>query len=114
MSTPDLTPKLALGQRVTFTWTLHRTYVPRGQDETGGGWFRKGWVTSSYPGQPTPQPREGILIGVRRLANGKCIAGDYETPTMFRAEEHFTAYLIAFDIRRNPVYCLPEHVEVAE
>lgn len=60
----------------------------------------------------TPQlraVREGVVVGVRSLANGEV---EYlgEEGTVFSSTERFRAYLIAFDLYRKPVLVLPEHI----
>lgn len=93
-----------LGARVEFTYTLHRKFrasAPRS---------RKVWEHEAWPGQDEPEARQGIIVGVRTLANGYLSGGYWEEPTQFEASEHFRAYLVAFDVRRRPVLVRPEHV----
>jgi len=103
-----VTTDYQLGDRVTFTRSLTRRSH---SDETW--WHLRSWTTEGYPGQPEPEPRLGIVIGVRNLANGRVLCG-YEEPTEFHPTEHFRAYLIAYDLRRSPVYVLPEHITPEE
>lgn len=56
------------------------------------------------------EPRAGAFFGWRTLANGTVDLGNYEGPTEFKAVEHFTAFLIAFDVRQKPVYVMPDDV----
>jgi hypothetical protein len=53
--------------------------------------------------------RHGLIIGVRTLSNGT-ITWFSDEPIVFHPEMYFTAYLIAYDLRRNPVYLLPDDV----
>lgn len=54
----------------------------------------------------------GIIVGWRTLANGKVTYGnDWDGSDEFRPTEHFKAYLVAYDMRRKPVYVLPEDLE---
>ncbi|HLP30743.1 MAG TPA: hypothetical protein VK150_05235, partial [Geothrix sp.] len=50
------------------------------------------------------QPRTGILIGFRTLANGTIDLGDYDKPTTFKATEHFKAALVVFNAKTKPVF----------
>lgn len=105
---------VALGQPVAFTWHLTRRTehrpIPGDRYKRTTRW--KVWKTEGYPGQPEPAPRRGIVIGVRRLANGRA---DYEYEVGMTWDpataERFTAYLVAFDMRHNPVLVLPEHLQ---
>lgn len=104
-----------LGQRVTFTCTLRRGTEYRDR-EYGGRTTRerwKVWQWEHYPGQPEPAPRLGILVGIRTLANGR-VDYEYEEGSVFDVvgAERFTAYLIAYDLRRKPVWVLPEHTRI--
>lgn len=107
--------RLTLGQPVAFTWILNRYTEHRPVE---GDRYRrtqrwKVWKVQSYPGMPEPEPITGIVIGVRRLANGRA---DYEHEAGMvwdhRTAERFTAYEVAFDLRRKPVLVLPEHVQI--
>lgn len=103
----------ALGDRVTFTRSLHRTTRDPSHwpEQAGRRANAKVWTTERWLGDISPaEPRPGIVVGKRTLANGLHIWGSYEDPDTFRPIEHFTAYLIAYDLRRSPVYVLPEHI----
>jgi hypothetical protein len=108
---PDLTPPtpagVTLGDRVTFDYSdiLHRQSItpydlkqPMRKDWRKAQWGKRGDV------------RHGFIVGVRTLANGT-LHWNYEEPTRFVADLYFTAYLVAFDLRRKPVYLLPDDVE---
>ena len=96
-----------LGQKVRVTRTLHR-------------WWSEG--LKFWQSQPI-HPGEGIVVGKRTLSNGKLEdVGDYDTllgiklgsRTEYRATEHFTAYIVAYDLRRKHVLVRPEHMEAVQ
>ena len=95
-----------LGQRVTFTHPLYRH--TRGTNYT----VHKTWEPHPYYADAAKQ-RDGIIVGKRSLANGTTQWQDYGDGGMYEfiPNEYFAAYLIAFDLRRKPVYVRPEHVE---
>ena len=92
-----------LGDPVEFSRTLRRR---RGTEPP----FVNRWTPERWHGDTEPLPwKRGLLIGVRRLANGRVLYG-YDEPTVFEPEEYLTAYLVAFHLRRAPVLVLPEHL----
>jgi hypothetical protein len=98
-----------LGQRVSFTHPLQRRY----QFMEGDRYGRKEWVPQTdYKG--VPESGAGIIIGKRTLANGVNHYNGYDEPITFHPKETFTAYLVAFDLRRKPVHVLPEHITALE
>lgn len=101
---------LTLGDSVTFTWHLTRKYESVPQPAYG----RKVWRTELWPGQPEPEPREGIVIGVRTLTNGINEYYGYDQPIQYRPKESVKAYLVAYDMRRKPVLVLPEHLRLRD
>lgn len=98
---------LPFGAPVSFTRHLRRRWVTR------EGKHLKAWVPEASPDETDSAPRAGIVVGVRTLANGT-VRNMYEDGLQFEAVEHFTAYLVAFDLRRKPVLVLPEHVQRTE
>jgi hypothetical protein len=101
---------LKLGQRVKFTRPLHR--VSKHLEGVRG---RYGKVWESVPGYIVkPVQQEGIIVGKRTLANGENGWWEEEVGTIFYPKERFTAFLIAFDMRRKPVFVRPEDIEVLE
>jgi len=90
-----------LGQRVRFTEPLRREFTHDGK--TG----RKVWRVD-----PAIEAIEGVVVGKRTLANGIRHLIGYDEGISFIKEETFTAYLIAYDLRRKPVHVLPEHITV--
>lgn len=109
---PETTPEppaYLLGQPVRFTRHLRRKQ--RHDDVPGRGWVSvKFWATEGWPGQPEPAPRDGLLIGVRWLANGENLYLGYDEGIEFRPTERFEAFVVAHHLRRNPVLVLPEHL----
>lgn len=53
----------------------------------------------------------GVIVGERWLSNGKVKYGGWDDTTQFYPTEHFKAYLVSYDMRRKPVYVLPEDLE---
>lgn len=54
----------------------------------------------------------GVIVGWRTLANGDVEYGNgYDSGTEFYPTEHFKAYLVAYDMRKKPVYVLPKDLE---
>jgi hypothetical protein len=108
---PDLTPPtpagVRLGERVHFDYTdiLRRKEV-RGSAFTNTP-VRKEWGKTEWGKRG--DVRHGLIIGVRTLSNG-VIEWNYEEPIQFYPDLYFTAYLVAFDLRRKPVYLLPDDV----
>jgi hypothetical protein len=109
-----------LGQRVRFTHPITRRSVPirtitvteRLGDMT---WERERSINRAWEPNPFAPEREGLIIGKRTLSNGHHAwesEGYGEGFWLNEPAEHFTAYLIAFDLRRKPVHVLPEHITV--
>lgn len=60
---------------------------------------------------PVPAQHEGVIVGHRTIQNNWVDwigddEGNYAVPT-----KYISAYLVAYDLRKNPVYVLPEHME---
>ena len=82
---------MQLGDRVLCSAVLwRRTEVRSRQND------RKYWDTK------TIEPREGVYIGMRTLANGERWWED-EVGYVFEPKEHFRAALVVFSERENPV-----------
>jgi hypothetical protein len=107
---PDLTPPtptgVKLGEQVHFDYsdilrrqsvTPYDTRQPMRKEWRKTQWGKRGDV------------RHGLIVGVRTLSNG-VIKWNYEEPIQFYPDLHFTAYLVAFDLRRKPVFLLPDDV----
>lgn len=91
------------GKRVSFK--LHLTRLKKGK--------RREWVkTSSDWLNNNNKPVDGIIIGVRTLWNGYnqyelCDSGYVP---VFIFEKSLKVYLVATDLKSNPVYVLPESI----
>lgn len=90
-----------LGQKVAYTTHIERRSSRPGEF-TGP---ERLWSTKSGPGMPDRPAGEGIIVGKRTLTNG-----DVDYDRNYFPTERFAAYLVAFDLRRKPVYVLPEHI----
>jgi monoamine oxidase len=107
-----------LGQRVRFTRPMARRPVGgRNITVTEGlgdrTWERERFINRAWEPDPYAPEREGIIIGKRTLSNGHHYwesEGYGEGYWINEPAEHFTAYLIAFDLHRKPVHVLPEHI----
>lgn len=103
-----------LGQPLTFTHALHRTIA--GTDPARP--LRKVWEPRPASWHvPRTTTLHGIIIGIRTLADGEfaTAGGPYDPPEeVFISTDHYTAYLVAYDLRRKPVYVLPEHATLEE
>lgn len=71
--------------------------------------FRKKWLKTEWVKRGNH--RYGVLVGIRTLSDGT-IDWSFDEPVTFYPETYFTAYLVAFDLRRKPVFLLPDDVEV--
>lgn len=60
----------------------------------------------------TPGTIDAVVVGVRTLSNG-IVSYSFEDGVGYRAKEHFPALLVSFDLRRKPVFALPDDVEEA-
>ncbi|WXW93182.1 hypothetical protein SEA_BRAYBEAST_46 [Arthrobacter phage BrayBeast] len=105
-----------LGQRVRFSRPIIRMRIPTKQVEVtvklpyGQEWKEKRHVNVEWTVNPFDGPAEGIIVGKRTLSNGYR-EYHYDAGYEYGPAEHFTAYLVAFDLRRKPVHVLPEHIE---
>lgn len=99
------TPTFTLGQQVKFAETLKRrmTYDKQAIGKAHG----RRWDSGT---QWAPVERIGVVVGRRTLSNGYVNQGYYDEPTTYHGVHTFTAYLVAFDLRRKPVLVLPEHI----
>lgn len=98
-----------LGDRCQFSHRLNKqiwdpeTHKRFTTDGTFDGATEKRWV-------PKPFAHEGVIVGHRTVQNNWVdSAGEYlnyAVPT-----KYISAYLVAYDLRKNPVYVLPEHME---
>lgn len=94
-----------LGQEVLFTRTLRRIRHP----------YRRVWSHTTYWNAITSRgPAKGIIVGIRTLSDGTVEGGYYDEPATYRPTRTFTAYLVAYHLRRKPVLVLPEHLTPAQ
>lgn len=66
--------------------------------------LRRGWSAKFWDVFDFKEPKRGILIGYRTLANGEIEFGDSETPTTFFHKEVVKAALVSLDSKTNPIY----------
>ena len=102
---PTTPEPLPLGTRVIFSHQLYRhTYA-------GNYEVRKEWEPHPYYADAA-KARGGIVVGKRTLSNGCRVWQGDEDGGMYEfiPDEHFTAYLVAFDLHRKPVHVRPEHI----
>jgi hypothetical protein len=97
-----------LGQAVTFTRHLVRR-TAGSQYGHPDGWVKR-WETTTPAGVTPAEPRHGVVVGVRTLVDGTNVNHGYEGGIVFRPVRYYSAYLVAFDLRRRPVYVLPDHL----
>ena len=97
----------ALGQRVTISATLTKDHD---HEKRRTMWRRDEKNTA------------GIIVGKRTLSEGVTHSGykedgpdsyDWEPP-VYIADKVFTVWLVAFNMRNNPVYVLPEDIKNEE
>lgn len=100
-----------LGQRVKFSEHIQRKYMS--ESERGHNAPNKQWTGQAYPGKRF-DGGEGVIVGKRTLSDGHYDYGYSDEPGTYSPTRHFTAYLIAFDLRRKPVHVLPEHITPLE
>lgn len=89
---------MKLGQEVKAAAHLVRkTIIKPGQ---GWGWAGKEWQRSVYP-----EPRAGVLAGLRTIADGHRVnLGD--EGIAFKATARHQVALVSFDLRRAPRFVL--------
>lgn len=99
----------ALGQRVTYSEHIRRRSAQPGEFLGPN----KIWSNSLGPlyleGHRWPGG-EGVIVGKRTLSNGNTRWLGEDDGNGYEPTEHFTAYLVAYDLRRKPVHVLPEHI----
>lgn len=95
-----------LGERVTFTHVILRDKE----------WVKqKGTVCTWVPYEA---PGEGFIVGWRTLSNGTIeeyregdgYFGTVHVENRWYGSDYFRAYIVTTDLRRNPVWVLPEHL----
>ena len=58
---------------------------------------------------PIPEQREGVIVG-RRTVQNNWVEHDYEYGSSAVPTKYISAYLVAYDLNKNPVHVLPEHM----
>lgn len=99
-----------LGQRVRYSTHIQRRHSRPGEFLGPN----RIWSTHAGPGMEDKPFKggEGIVIGKRTLTHGNTTYwGDYSEYTPAKT---FTAWLVAFDLRRKPVHVLPEHISIID
>jgi len=99
---------IELGQRVRYSEHIRRRHSRPGEFLGPN----RIWSNHGGPGlddQPW-EGGEGVIVGKRTLTEGNTYW--HGESTEYTPTRSFTAYLIAFDLRRKPVHVLPEHIEV--
>lgn len=96
-----------MGQRVRVTQKLRRMYV--GASASKIAWQRLSPLRWR-------KPKDGIYIGHRSLSNGhfEHNADCYEPHSYYVNDERFTAWVVVFSERQNPVYVHPEDVTILD
>lgn len=101
-----------LGQHVSYTEHLRRRSAGPGEflgpdkiwSSNAGPFSGSGWEEHRWPGG------EGIIVGKRTLSNGNLRWLGEGAGNSYDPVESFTAYLVAYDLRRKPLYVHPEHI----
>jgi len=94
---------LPLGTRVTFDMAdvLGRYSNSLPSDHKHRSGYLKTWKRNPY--LKRGDVRTGVVVGVRTLANGYATWMYSDEPIVFYPEEHFPAYIAAYDLRLKPV-----------
>lgn len=74
--------------------------------------FRLKWVMIDKLHRQKPLITTGIIIGIRTLRDGHTVYVGYDggNEASFICDKTFKAYLVAIDMKRNPVYVLPKDI----
>lgn len=105
---PD--PELELGQPVRFEHSVARIRSRSGQFLGP----ERIWTSvisgdGRSAGQRTPAG-QGIVVGKRTISDGDTHGG-YDEWTEYTPFQHYTAWLVAYDLRRKPLHVLSRHIE---
>jgi hypothetical protein len=92
---------LYLSQWVETSHTLTR------RSEYSGKSWRKKWVREE-------NPRQGVIVGIRHLTNGRNEYGNGENGIVYIHEEFLVAALIAYDLKRKPVLALLQDIKESD
>lgn len=101
--------ELELGQPVRFEHSVARIRSRPGQFLGP----ERIWTSVLYgdgrsPGQRTPAG-QGIVVGKRTISDGDT-SGGYDEWTVYTPFQHYTEWLVAYDLRRKPVHVLSRHI----
>jgi hypothetical protein len=99
--------KYTLGESVRFSRQMLRT-TTREVNEHGYAKYRRGWEPSAWFYK---EPREGVVVGTRTLYTGIFQRGSYEEPSFLSTDGSIQAVLVAWNIRKAPVYVSPDDIE---
>lgn len=102
--------RFELGERVAFSRTLSRVKRVVPDNEKNKGDVVKRWEYVESPWLPKPVDRIGVIVGVRVLSNGH-VDYDGDGYSHYTGVHHFTAYAIAYDLRRAHVLVKPEDIQ---
>lgn len=103
----------ALGDRVAFRRFLFRTQ--RYDVNNAGTRLRvKRWDPLAMPGLTETEMETGLVMGRRTLSNGEVRAGYSDEPAQYMGRHYFRAYLVAYDLLRNPVLVLPDDLTAVD
>ena len=58
---------------------------------------------------PVPFEQEVVIVGKRVIQNN-WVDYEFDEAALAVPTKYITAYLVAYDMRKNPVYVLPEHM----
>jgi hypothetical protein len=103
---------LTLGAHVRYSRVLTRTAIGYASNITGDRGHLKRWEPRDlFPGQ-TGRTREGILVALRTLTNGRTLWGFEGEPTTYTPAESLRVALVAYDLRRTLERVLVDDLEV--
>ena len=76
--------------------------------------FRYEWIKVNGRHRQKPLITTGIIIGSRTLRDGHIVYESHDDgqESCFITDKIFKAYLVATDMKRNPVYVLPKDIIV--
>lgn len=101
----SIPPEFELGDRVRYEHFLVRRH-PESGEFLGPGSI---WTTVLYGEGNRTGSGQGIIIGKRTLSDGDTLY-NYDVGNEYRPFRHYTAWLVAYDLRRKPVHVLPHHL----
>lgn len=87
-----------LGQKITTDYKLKR--ISRFIQESKESPYKQEWKL--WEEQKLKAPIEGIIVGIRKLSNGKN-HWNGETGNDYEPKEHFKALVIVYHLLRKPI-----------